>query len=344
MVAGNEVGGRLGAALLLGPHNGQMWAYIHSLIACCVAGRLRRVDAATLRNAIGLAFAMPHYPLMPGFMGPDSKVITAAFPAVQGLMALDMAQQGMTGAEDILGNRDGFIRRVGRLGRKSAFAGLGRVWLTRTLCFKLYPGCAYIDTAVDSMKSLAPNAEDVREVEVEAHPFTMAMERESERHRRAGVPDPVTVTFNVKLSLALTLLDGEPTPSALEPAALAERWPQIDALARRIRVRPAVPQLGALRRSAQLLRVGGLETRGFRMEFPAQVRVNLSDGAELMAGVDVPLGGAGRPFQETAALVREKFIRNGGTEETVQSILSLPEAPRGRAAQSVLGKATADLR
>src|SRR5207248_2340381 len=25
----NEVGGRLGGALLLGPHNGQMWSYIH---------------------------------------------------------------------------------------------------------------------------------------------------------------------------------------------------------------------------------------------------------------------------------------------------------------------------
>src|SRR2546423_259043 len=30
-VAGNEAGGRLGAAMLTGPHNGQMWAYIHNI-------------------------------------------------------------------------------------------------------------------------------------------------------------------------------------------------------------------------------------------------------------------------------------------------------------------------
>ena len=319
IVVGNELGGRLGAALLLGPQNGQMWAYIHALIACCVAGRLRGVDAGVLRNAIGIAFAMPHYPLMPGFMGPESKAVIAAFPALQGLMALDLAQEGMTGAHDILGARDGFIRAVGRLGRRSAFDGLGEVWLTRTLCFKLYPGCAYVDTAVDALRSLELNAADVRGLEVRAHPFTLAMERESERHRRAGVPEPVTVTFNVKLSLALTLLDGEPSPESLEPKVLAERWPEIGAVAGRIRLRPAIRgTLAALRRSARLLSIGTLDTTDFRMEFPAEVRVELADGSTRTASASVPLGGAGRPREETARLVLDKFTRNGGTEDELR--------------------------
>ena len=33
-VAANEVAGRLGAALFLGPHNGQFWAYPHSRAVC----------------------------------------------------------------------------------------------------------------------------------------------------------------------------------------------------------------------------------------------------------------------------------------------------------------------
>jgi len=321
IVVGNELGGRLGAALLLGPQNGQMWAYIHALISTCVAGRLRGADASRLQNAIGIAFAMPHYPLMPGFMGPESKVVTAAFPAVQGLMSLDLAMQGMTGADDILGARDGFVRKVGRLGRMSAFDGLGDVWLTRTLCFKLYPGCAYVDTAVDALRSLELRAEEVESIEVRAHPFTLAMERESEHHRRPGVADPVTVTFNVKLSLALTLLNGEPRPEDLEPDVLEARWPEIQALASRVKLRPEVPQtLAALRRSARLLSVGSLDTAGFRMEFPAEVRVTLRDGSTRIGRANVPRGGAGRPLEETRALVVDKFRRNGGTDAELEVV------------------------
>jgi 2-methylcitrate dehydratase PrpD len=309
-VAGNEVGGRLGAALLLGPHNGQMWAYIHTLIACCVAGRLRRLDEAALHNAIGIAFAMPHYPLMPGFMGPESKLLTAAFPALQGLMAVDLAQQGLSGASDILGGRDGFLKTIGRFARASAFAGLGRVWLTRTLCIKLYPGCAYIDTAADALGSLDLKATEVEHIEVVASPFTLGMERLSHRHRRRDVPEPVSINFSVPLSLALQLLEGEITPDALEPAAIEKRWPEMHQLARRNSPRLVFTAGRSLmRRAARLLSMENLDTTSFRMAFPAEVRVELKNGEVMTARCDVPAGAAGRPREETARLVREKLSR-----------------------------------
>jgi len=314
-VVGNELGGRFGAALLLGPHNGQMWAYIHTLIACCVAGRLRRVDHKTLVNALGIGLAMPHYPLLPGFMGPDSKLVTAAFPAVQGLQALDLAQQGLTGPPDILGGRDGLLKSIGRFPRRSAFARLGDLWLSRTLCVKLYPGCAYIDTPVDIVRAMELKAADVRQLELRASPVTLAMERYSARHRRPGIPEPVTVNFSARLSLAIALLDGDISPEALEPDALEARWDDIKDVMHRIKLRSDLQgSLRSLRGAARLLSTGKLDTSTFRMAFPATVEVELNDGTVRTASADVPLGAAGRPRGETARLVQDKFLRHVGDE------------------------------
>jgi hypothetical protein len=54
------------------------------------------------------------------------------------------------------------------------------------------------------------------------------------------------------------------------------------------------------------------------MEFPAEVRVELADGSTRTASASVPLGGAGRPREETARLVLDKFTRNGGTEDELR--------------------------
>ena len=90
-------------------------------------------------------------------------------------------------------------------------------------------------------------------------------------------------------------------------------------MAGRIRLRPAIRDtLAALRRSARLLSIGTLDTTDFRMEFPAEVRVELADGSTRTASASVPLGGAGRPREETARLVLDKFIRNGGTEDELR--------------------------
>ena len=77
-MAGNEVGGRLGAALFLGPHNGQFWSSIHCGSASVAAGVALGLDAERLAHALAIALYQPPYGLWPGFMGPDSKLLTAA--------------------------------------------------------------------------------------------------------------------------------------------------------------------------------------------------------------------------------------------------------------------------
>src|SRR5207245_8633309 len=96
-IAGNEVAGRLGAALLLGPHNGQFWSAIHCASAAAAAGVAMGLEGERVAHAIAIALYQPPYGLWPGFMGPDTKLLTAAEPAVQGARAAMLAAGGVDG-------------------------------------------------------------------------------------------------------------------------------------------------------------------------------------------------------------------------------------------------------
>src|SRR5438874_181784 len=199
-IAANEIAGRLGAAALLGPHNGQMWAYIHNIAGAVVGGRFLGPDASAIRTAIGIALAQPPYPLAAGFFGPDSKALIAAGPLVEGMRAAELAAEGLTGAADILGGEGGFLKTIPVRPLAFVFNGLGSAWVTQSLAFKTIPGCAYIDTPVEALEQImaefadkhgrAPAAGDVESIRVEATLFTDGMERMSEPHRGDALRAP----------------------------------------------------------------------------------------------------------------------------------------------------------
>src|SRR5256885_3209755 len=214
-VAGNELAGRLGAALFLGPHNGQFWASIHCAGAAAAAGVALGLDAGTLAHALAIALYQPPYGLMPGFMGPPTKLLTAAEPAAAGVRAALLAADGVTGALDVVEARDGLLRHFAYAPRPGMLGALGRVWLTDTLAFKSRPGCAYVQAAIDGALRTDAAAHDVERVTVEAGLLTVAMEREG---ARAGLT-AVGVNFSVARSVAVALIAGR-----LAPAQLAPEW------------------------------------------------------------------------------------------------------------------------
>ena len=108
-VAANEVAGRLGAALFLGPHNGQFWASIHCASAAVAAAIGLGLDAGETANAVAIAMYQPPYGMWPGFMGPASKLLTAAEPAIQGARAALLARAGLDGALDVIEHPRGVL-------------------------------------------------------------------------------------------------------------------------------------------------------------------------------------------------------------------------------------------
>src|SRR3954462_8052082 len=233
-IAANEIEGRLGVALFIGPHNGQFWSAIHCAGAAAAAARLRRLDPEQAAHAIAIALYQPPYGLWPGFMGPDTKLLTAAEPVAQGIRAAMLAASGFTGPLDVIENRRGFLAHFSYAPRAEMLDGLGQSWLTDTLAYKEHPGCAYLQPAVEAVLRLqAENgfeAGDVARIDVRAGWLTTTMEK-------LGAGEPLNgggVNFWVALSCAVALLPGRLTHEELSPAWLAEREDDLRDLATRV--------------------------------------------------------------------------------------------------------------
>ena len=232
-VAANEVAGRLGAALLIGPHNGQFWSSIHCASAAIAAGIGLGLDGERLGHALAIALYQPPYGMWPGFMGPPTKLLTAAEPAVQGARAAMLAAEGVDGPLDVVDSPRGLLRHLSFAPRPAMLGELGRVWLTDTLAFKPFPGCAYLQAAVEAALRSDVAPQDVREVIVDAGYLTVAMERLGGE----GGLTPVGVNFSAARSVAIALIAGRLTHEELADDWLADHAVEVRELAARVRVR-----------------------------------------------------------------------------------------------------------
>ncbi len=232
-VAANEVAGRLGAALFLGPHNGQFWASIHCASAAVAAALGLGLDARRAAHAIAVSLYQPPYGMWPGFMGPKSKLLTAAEPAAAGARAALLAAKGVDGALDVIEHPRGVLANLSFAPRPEMFSGFGEAWLTDSLAFKRLPGCAYLQSVGEAALAAGVEADEVESVEIEAGWLTCEMEELG-----AG-PDlsAVRVNFSARLSTAIALIAGRLTPAELEPGWLAANEKEIRALAARVSVR-----------------------------------------------------------------------------------------------------------
>ena len=232
-VAANEVAGRLGASLFLGPHNGQFWASIHCASAAVAASIGLGLDAGRTAHALAIALYQPPYGMWPGFMGPKSKLLTAAEPAAVGARAALLAADGVSGALDVIEHPRGVLAGLSFSPRPAMLGALGRVWLTDTLAYKRVPGCAYLQSVAEAALACDVDAKDVAAVEIEAGWLTCEMEELG----RGPDLTPIRVNFSATLTAAIALIAGRLTPAELDPAWLAEHEASIRALAARIELR-----------------------------------------------------------------------------------------------------------
>src|SRR5438132_1942583 len=132
-VVANEVEARLGGACLIGPLNGQLWSFIHAAGAAVAAGRLLGLDGPALAQALAISLYQPPRATVPGFMAPDSKLLTAADPTLAGVRAARLAAAGVTGPVDALEHPEGFLSAFADAPLPGMLDGLGDGWATRTL-------------------------------------------------------------------------------------------------------------------------------------------------------------------------------------------------------------------
>lgn len=238
-VIANELGGRLGASAVLGPQNGQAWSFIHALEGAAIAARLYRLTPAQTAHALAIALYQPSFTLWPGFMGPGSKVLTAAGPTVTGIQAAEMAREGLTGAREILEHpRKGFWASFTFASLPTMLSGLGSAWLSDTLAYKRYPGCAYIDTTLDALFDVLEqfelrhgrrlNLADVRNIHVDASLLTIEMDNLSSEHLSAfDRLSPINVNFSIPLNVGIAIVAGRHSGRQLQQRFLDEAADEI---------------------------------------------------------------------------------------------------------------------
>ncbi|MBI5524830.1 MAG: MmgE/PrpD family protein, partial [Deltaproteobacteria bacterium] len=227
----------------------------------------------------------------------------------------------MKGRTDILETRGGFFSRLALRPLPKLFSGFGERWVTDTLAYKIYPGCAYIDTAVDALLELTGGRPIPEcDIDIRATVLTWGMERACAPYRDAAPLSPTAVNFSVKLSAAIAAMSGRLTPADLDPAFLAKNEPEIRARAARIRLHHDAAMTARMVHKVAPVAFSG-RWEDLTMPFATEVRAG---GLRVLQ--EIPKGAPGRPFDETERLVLDKLARETPAAAHIAQILADPEA------------------
>jgi 2-methylcitrate dehydratase PrpD len=244
VLAGNECASRVVAGATLGSFRGQTATYGHLVGATAARMRAQGGSPEQTSAALALACSLPPHSLAPAFFGSDGKVLAAAVGIRAALDACDGALAGLCGALDILEHPDGLLATFADVPLADAVvASLGARWHTETLSIKLYPACAYLDSALDASAQLHEDLKvtlhadvgavahgdnvlhvsmdaAIREVVVRCSLFTFGMDLRSSSYV-SGPGSPISaLQFSVGYPAAVALLRGAFTPSDLSSPRL----------------------------------------------------------------------------------------------------------------------------
>lgn len=308
LVAGWEVGGRIGASIspahrLRGFH---ATGTIGAIAAAASVGRARGLDADMLASVLGLSTSLAAGTF--GILGgaPQAKHLHAAHAALAGILAVETALAGMPGPAGALDAPEGFLRAFsdGEHDHERLTRPLGRPWEIDRLMIKLHACCAHAFGAIDAAHALRLQIPDVvaGDGPIDVHTYAAAAVLDA-----AHPTDEVGARFSVPFCVAQVLHAWNPEGvldlAAFEPDQLARedllrtaarvrvhRWDESDA---------AFPARRRTRIVAGDIAVEVDQPRGMP-ENPVSVDVVHAK----FLGLTVPLLGAGRAG-EVASLVDE---------------------------------------
>jgi 2-methylcitrate dehydratase PrpD len=231
---GNEAGGRLGASVFFGPHNGQMWSSIHQFNAGLILGRLKAQksgDATVIRETLSRAMAYPCFALFDSFFSSSAKIFTASSSLGAGLSAA-LAADGVAGPDFLKADSD-FYRVFSYVPLLQVWDDLGEKWYSQSISIKKYPGCAFIGGPVEACRTLQKemmrekfSIADIARVEVECNMLSKKMNDLSKPYLNGAESSMTTLNFSLPINCATMLADGNITPESFSAESLArsEVW------------------------------------------------------------------------------------------------------------------------
>lgn len=324
VLAGYEVAARV--SLGLGPtHYARGF---HSTGTCnafgaaAAAGGVRRLSAAAVTNALGLAGGMAAGVRQYQIDGSIAdSAVNGAHAAMAGVMAADLAAAGLGGPAGILDGRLGIGTLTSSAPDFAAMTGgLGRDYRFLAVALKPYPSCRFTHGPIREVIGLA-----------EAHAIAPARVRSVE-----------LATFRQSIEVS-----DRPRPQTRSDALLSHQHTIAAALHRRrftlAELGPecvADPSVRALAGRVSVVHDAALEAR-YPQSWPHRIRLTLDDGAVLQAISENPPGGEDWPlsraevlakFQETAV----PALGQSQTQQLGEALLGLAAATHLRTLQSLL--------
>ena len=304
-IVGFEVDVALGAAL--NPdHYTRGWhatASIGTLGCAATAARIMGLDVVQTRHA--LAIAASHASGLKENFGSMTKPYHAGHAARSGILAAQLARDGMTASESALEGRQGYVAAFGAShGLDQALEGLGRTWqlLDSGIAVKPYPSCALTHSAIDALIELRGahhlDPREVAAVQVGVNrvvPDVLAHARPTTALERK---------FSMQFCAAAALAEGRVDFGSFAEGEVAN--PEVRELMGRITmvVDPALPE--------------GVEQHAW-----TRVTVRLRDGRTLTTE---PRGARGHPDTPLSdAALREKFLACARTVLSVDDAEGLAE-------------------
>jgi len=275
IVAAYEVGTRISRTLAKGLLNrGIHFPGLMGAIATAVgAGRILRLDAATLAQALGHCGLLPVAPYQPAFGGSLSKNLYSGWPNLAGIHFAGMARAGYGGPPDVFEAEKGLAQALCWQGSADALAALalrdlGTRFAILETYFKPYPCCRWLHAPARAVLDLLPRGKDpaaIANIHVMAPGF-LGMYNDH---------GPYTEIVTAKYSLPYCV-------------AAAARWGKLD----RAEFEETARRDGELNRLAGIVSFSAdaeLEA-AFPGVFTSRVEITLQDGRLLTATARLPWG------------------------------------------------------
>ena len=271
-------------------------------VAALVAGSLAGGDVDMLCNAMGIAGSQAGGIFEFIADGSTVKMMHGGWPAHAGIVAVALAQAGLTGPATVFEGERGLLRAfTSDPDCAERFAGelddLGTRWLIEQAAFKAYPCCHYLQAAIECLAGILARglrAESISRVicELPEEVAWLVCEPWTEKLRPTSGH---VAKFSLPYCLAAVMVDGDVDVDTFDRQSVD---PRLVAMGERVQFAP-------------------MKHSGFPQRYAAGIRVETFQGGVYEEQVLDVQGSASRPF--SSADVETKFRRNAGR-------LLMPEA------------------
>jgi 2-methylcitrate dehydratase PrpD len=292
LVLGYEIGTRAGIALHASAPDFHCSGAWNAIAAAAIGARLLELDAATTRQAFGIAeYFGPRGQILRVCNHPTMVKDGSGWGAHAGASAALLAQSGFTGAPAVTLEDDAL---------RDVWSDLGSRWRIREQYFKPHPVCRWAQPAIEAALGLVrAHRFDPAQVErIDIESFAEAVALGSQCPRPATTDE---AQYSITYPVAAALVHGTIAAQAVAPEALRDA------------------RIARLLACTHLVEAPDLSRR-FPAERYARVRIALADGRVLASGDAVARGSAENPLDDAEVGAKYRAL--------AEPVLGVPHATR----------------